>query len=142
MQGLAAACCPGNTHKNGGTVDIVSAEDARVPPLFLPPADVESELCPAVATDETQTRAWPDSADIQYFNCELKLAFTYLCLATDHPSLGRECRDRALRLYVLLSGWVQSNGGDPRFEQHLQRLRWRTAALHEPDDLPSDSSAD
>jgi hypothetical protein len=64
---------------------------------------------------------------------ELLMAFEYLDIARSQPEFAHECTSRALRLYVLLSGWVQSNGGEGRLEQQLQYLRWRI--LNTPEDL-------
>jgi len=70
-------------------------------------------------------RNWPEPVDLRYFRSEIRMASEYLEIAMSEPDFAPECSSRALRLYVLLCGWVQSNGGDARLEQQLQRLRWR-----------------
>lgn len=74
---------------------------------------------------------WPAPVDVRYFQSEVRMAFEYLDIARSCPEYGSECISRALRCYVLLSGWVQANGGDGELEEHLQRLRWRIAALRD-----------
>ena len=92
------------------------------------PAPAES---PVDAIPVQPGTIWPESIDIRYFHVELQTAFEYLDIARGCPEYAQECIARALRLYVVVSGWVQSNGGDAGLEEHLQRLRWRIAVLQE-----------
>ena len=105
-----------------------------VVPAALPPVTAAESGADAVPSEPS--KLWPESIDIRYFHVELQTAFEYLDIARGCPEFATECIARALRLYVLVSGWVQSNGGDAGLEEHLQRLRWRIAALQ--DDDPTD----
>ena len=87
--------------------------------------------CSSVTQTDTAAEVWLSSVDIQYFHSELQLALTYLDMIAAHPDQAQECVSRALRLYVLLSGWVQSNGGHSALEQRLQQLRWQIARVQE-----------
>ena len=100
------------------------------------PAPATAAESGADALPVQASKVWPESIDIRYFHVELQTAFEYLDIARGCPEFACECVARALRLYVLVSGWVQSNGGDAGLEEHLQRLRWRIAALQ--DDGPTD----
>jgi hypothetical protein len=81
--------------------------------------DCEIAACPIVRA------AWPCDAEVRYFRSELQLGFAFINAAAEHPPVGEAYLTRALNLYVLLSGWVQSNGGNPQMEQQLQWFRWR-----------------
>lgn len=59
---------------------------------------------------------WPRALDVQYFEAELRLAVEFLEIAAVAREYAAECLLRALRVYVVLSGWVQSNGGNQEFE--------------------------
>lgn len=110
-------------------------------PFWMPELVAVPDGQPAAAADGTVSAAapaeegrWPASVDVRYFQSEVRLAFEYLDIARCCPDYEQECVSRALRCYVVLSGWVQANGGDSELEQHLQRLRWRIAALQDPED--------
>lgn len=111
------------------------------PKTAQPPATAEVQpLDPAsLGTEDVaipSCRNWPEPLDLRYFRSEIRMASEYLEISLTEPDFAQECTSRALRLYVLLCGWVQSNGGDARLEQQLQRLRWRIvrASNRESDD--------
>jgi hypothetical protein len=79
-------------------------------------------------------RNWPEPVDLRYFQSEIRMASEYLEISLSEPDFAQECTSRALRRYILLCGWVQSNGGDARLEQQLQCLRWRIVRASNHDD--------
>lgn len=98
-----------------------------------PAAAVDGGIGTGTAAPAEEGR-WPAPVDVRYFQSEVRIALEYLDIARYCPEYGQECVSRVLRCYVLLSGWVQANGGDGNLEEQLQRLRWRIAALQDLED--------
>ena len=104
---------------------------------MIPPTDTTEESAPdraALGCDDRGVSGcenWPQPIDILYFQSELRVALEYQEIARSEPEFAQECTRRALQMYVLLSGWVQCNGGNARLEDQLQRLRWRIVKMQE-----------
>ena len=81
---------------------------------------------------DSRAFSWPEPADVEYFESELKMAYAYLDMAAAAAVDARECSRRALAIYISLSGWLQGNGGNSQLEQRLADLRAQVAAM--PDD--------
>lgn len=72
---------------------------------------------------------WPMTTDREFVDCEIEVADICLHGARGaSEEVARLALAQALAIYVLLSDWVQLNGGDEEFEQLLKRLRWRVDA--------------
>ena len=83
----------------------------------------------AARLNDAAGACWPNAADLQYFESELRMGFMCLLLMKGGPLDNRHaCARRAREIYVLLNEWVQSSGGHAGLEQRLARLRWHLDA--------------
>ena len=84
-------------------------------------------LDPAPAQSGT---SWPNAADLQYFDSEMRFAFMCLLLAKSGTfESANACTRRAMEVQKLLADWVEAHGGHAGLEQRLTRLRWHLDAL-------------
>jgi hypothetical protein len=66
---------------------------------------------------------WPNRADLQYFESEVRIALICVQLGRSSPSNNRRLRfSRALTILNFLSEWIRSNGGYPPLERQLENV--------------------
>jgi hypothetical protein len=66
---------------------------------------------------------WPNRADLQYFESEIRIALICVQLGRSSPAANRQlCFTRALTILNSLSDWIRANGGHPPLERQLAKI--------------------